>query len=59
MALPTLMPGAALPDTEELLDGLAVQVGSRGDRGATGAGGCKGGGSCLFEGDREALIRVL
>ena len=26
MALPTLMPGAALPDAEELLDGLAVQV---------------------------------
>ena len=50
MALPTLMPGAALPDAEELLDGLAVQVGSRGDRGATGAGGARGEGLASLRG---------
>ena len=42
MALPTLMPGAALTDAEELLDGLAVPVGSQRERGASGAGGARG-----------------
>ena len=42
MALPTLMPGAALPDAEELLDGPADPEGRQGDRGASGAGGARG-----------------